>query len=39
MKVSILLSRNDLVRAEDAEDLLVIQYPDHPSAKKASDQT
>ena len=35
MKIEGLLEQDDLARAENAEDLLSIKYPDHPAAKKA----
>ena len=36
MKIELLLKGNDLKSAEDAEDRLVIPYPDHPSAVKGA---
>jgi len=36
LKISLLLKEGDLKGAEDAEDLLVIPYPDHPAARKGA---
>jgi len=36
MKIKILLSNEDLIAAEDTEDLLVIPYPDHPAATQGA---
>jgi uncharacterized caspase-like protein len=36
LKIKILLGYNDLMAAEDMEDILVIPYPDHPASKKGA---
>ena len=36
LKINILLGYNELMAAEDMEDLLVIPYPNHPASKKGA---